>query len=433
MKLDQLDVVTKNNLATQFLQEGMAVIADIDLPDSFSPQLTDLVFLKVGDRCEVYMAVGVQYEGQARPWQEASRRRVSPGNTRKVLETRGDLFSGIGKLKTLLDQAGGAYDAGRAAAPAQPPAEGARAAAATSAAAPQPLPVPVPEPAALRTDDVDTPLPEQDPTGNTPAPAARPAARGRAPNLRNLVEDCRSNPRHFAGRESVLRALKTNLIRETKPGVVMIGKEGVGKTAVVEMLATEIAFNREIPAPLANTPIYDLPLGSLVENGRYIGDIERQARRLLDVPGRPIFFADEIHQLARQELRALCDVLKPALAAGHIRMIGATTPVEWRKVEDAAFKRRFLEMTLEEPTPWEAFIMLRERVRTLAAHHQLDIEERTIREAIMLSARYLPMRQFPDKAIDILDLASALQTTHPATEASPEEPKTEANGEPEGK
>jgi ATP-dependent Clp protease ATP-binding subunit ClpA len=83
-------------------------------------------------------------------------------------------------------------------------------------------------------------------------------------------------------------------------------------------------------------------------------------------------------------------------------------------------------MTLDEPSPWEAFVMLRERVRTLARHHQLEIDEQTIREAIMLSARYLPMRQFPDKAIDVLDLAAALQTTHPAEDERA--PVTEAAG-----
>jgi ATP-dependent Clp protease ATP-binding subunit ClpC len=226
----------------------------------------------------------------------------------------------------------------------------------------------------------------------------------------------------------MLRALKTNLIRESKPGIVLIGKEGVGKTAIVEMLAMDIAFNRDIPATLTNTPIYDLPLGSLVENGRYIGDIERQARRYLDVHGRPIFFADEIHQLARQELRPLADILKPALAAGRIRLVGATTPAEWRKVEDNAFKRRFMDLTVEEPSPWDTFQMLTQRVKALASHHQIEIDEALVREAIMLCSRYVPMRQFPDKAIDILDLAAALQTTHPV--APPDAGKNTAPASP---
>jgi MoxR-like ATPase len=428
MKLDELDVVTKNTLAVQYRQEGMAVIAGVDLPDTFTPPFSDLVFLQVGANCEVYIAGSVQYQGAANAWQQAVRRRPSPGNTRKVLETRGDLFTGISKFKSLLQDAGGEYRVAATAVPVHAPAAEPQGAATAPATAPQPLPpaVPVQDPSP-RPDDVDTPLPQDpSPQGGTPAPAAPSSGHGRVPGLRNLVEDCRRTPRYFAGREDVLRALKTNLIRESKPGVVLVGKEGVGKSAVVEMLATEIAFNRNIPAPLTNTPVFELPLGSLVENGRYVGDIERQARRYLDVPGRPIFFADEIHQLARPELRALCDVLKPALAGGRIRLIGATTPVEWRKVEDTAFKRRFLEMTLDEPSPWEAFIMLRERVRTLARHHELEIDEQTIREAIMLSARYLPMRQFPDKAIDVLDLAAALQTTHPAEDERA--PVTEAAG-----
>lgn len=420
MKIETLDVVTKNTLAAQYRQNGMAVVPGVDLPDTFEPPFTDLVFLQVGDTCECYVSANLQYRGEAADWIQVSRRRPSTGQTRKVLETRGDLFTGVGKFTTLLAAAGGTYAAAATVVPPQPdPAQAPPAASEPAAPAPVPEPLPLPpRPVPRETacpDDADAPLPEARTPEGAPAPAS-PHRGGRSPGLRNLVEECRRSPRHYAGREEALLSLKTNLLRESKPGVVLIGKEGVGKSVLVEMLALDIAFNRNVPELLRNTPVFDLPLGALAENGRYVGDIERQARRYLDVPGRPVFFADEIHQLARPELRVLCDVLKPALAEGRIRFIGATTPVEWRKIEDSAFKRRFLEMTIDEPTPWETYVMLRERVRTLARHHGLEIEEAVIREAIMLGARFLPARQFPDKAIDVLDLAAALQATRATDE-----------------
>lgn len=417
MKLDELDVVTKNTLAVEYRQGGMAVLQGVDLPDSFNPSFSDLVFLQVGSNCEVYIAGSVQYGGNANAWQEIARSRPSAGNTRKVVDVRGDLFTGITRMKALLQEAGGQYPLSLPAPQGTPDVQSSEGrSSAQPTEAPLPVPRSQPQTPVMPPEDIDTPVHQEGSPHPTPCQAT---PRGSAPVLRNLVEECRRNPRHFAGRDDVLRALKTNLIRESKPGVILVGKEGVGKTALVEMLASEIAVGRNMPAPLMNTPIFDLPLGSLVENGRYVGDIERQARRFLDAPGRPIFFADEIHQLARPELRALCDILKPALAGGQIRLIGATTPAEWRKVEDNAFKRRFLEMTLDEPTPWEAFEMLRERVWVLSRHHGLEMDEELIREAIMLGARYLPMKQFPDKAIDVLDLAAAMQTTHnPASETN---------------
>ena len=122
MKLDELDVVTKNTLAVQYRQEGMAVIAGVDLPDTFTPPFSDLVFLQVGANCEVYIAGSVQYQGAANAWQQAVRRRPSPGNTRKVLETRGDLFTGISKFKSLLQDAGGEYRVAATAVPVHAPA-----------------------------------------------------------------------------------------------------------------------------------------------------------------------------------------------------------------------------------------------------------------------------------------------------------------------
>lgn len=405
MKLADLDVVSRNQLATQYRNEGMAVLRAIELPDCFEPQVTDFVLLHVDGTCEVYMGSNVAYSGRARAWRQILGQGAGPGGTLQVLSTRGDFFTGLNKTIKLLGEAGGEYqDAGENQVPEE------------QAASPQagqvfePLPMP---------QEVDRPLPEDAPRHQNRVLAAR-RGRGHDRTLRDLVEEWRRNPRELAGREEILDTLKTNLIRESKPGVVMIGKPGVGKSCIVELLARDIATNRLLPPALSNTPVYDLPLGSLVENARYVGDIERQARRILESADKPIFFADEIHQLARTELHALCDLLKPALAAGQVRILGATTPVEWRKVEDRAFKRRFLEMTIEEPSPSDASIMARERAKALARHHHVDLPESLVREAVMLAARYLPMQQFPDKAVDILDLAAALQVSSGVTGMTPD-------------
>lgn len=379
MELATLDVVTKNRLAAEYRDSGVVVVPGVDLPPVFVPRAADFAFVAVDGGCEVHIAAQPAYQGSDPQWRQAMAAPATPARTRKITTTRGDFFSGLGKAVQMLQ---------------------------TAAAEPAPAA------AAAPVEEVDAPLEE----AGHERQQARPENRrrpGRAPALRDLVAEARNQERRSVGREDVLAALKTNLIRQTKPGVVLIGRPGVGKTTVVEMLAADVAADHDVPAALRNKAIYDLPLGSLVEGGRYIGDIERQARQILERPGQPIFFVDEVHQLARPELRPLCDVLKPGLAAGHIRVIGATTTTDWRALQDNAFKRRFLEITVEEPSPADTFLMLQERAKVLAQHHGIEIPDDMLREAIMLAARYMPAKSFPDKAIDVLDQAAAMQVTKP--------------------
>ena len=403
MKLTDVNLMSKNELANQYRQEGMAVLRGVTLPDVFDPPVTDFVFLNVDQNCEVFIGSNVRYQGRARQWRPVFRQEPGPGGTLHLLTTSGDFFTGFGKAKAMLEQAGGAYPAQEE----QP----------AAVAAPEPVRANTPaaaqaqQPAQQQTPfEMDRPLPEYVPEQQNQPQEQAPAQRQQRNNgLRDLVEEWRRNPRDIYSREDVLTSLITSLCRESKPGVILLGKAGTGKTTTVEALARAIALNENIPPALANTPIYDLPIGHLLENTRHVGDIERQARRILEGPGRPVFFVDEIHQLAREELHSLRDILKPALAVGQIRMIGATTPPEWRKLEDRAFKRRFFEIAVEEPAPDEAFVMLKERSKAVARHHGIEISEDALRQAVMLGARYLPMRQFPDKAVDVVDLAAALQ------------------------
>ncbi|NLX54197.1 MAG: ATP-dependent Clp protease ATP-binding subunit [Planctomycetaceae bacterium] len=213
----------------------------------------------------------------------------------------------------------------------------------------------------------------------------------------------------LVGRESELKQLKTCLLRKNKGSVVVLGMPGVGKTSFVLELARQIAQDQNVPPGIRGTAVYDVPLGRLRDSARGMADIERVGREMLTKPGRPLFFLDEIHQLVDPVFQPLRELLKPPLANGSLRVIGATTPIEWHQVRDQAFKRRFVELVLREPSPSDAVEMVKAWVAALASHHELDISEAVVREAVMLAARYLPSRQFPDKAIDLLDQAASLQ------------------------
>ncbi len=369
MDLGALDRREVASLASQYGEAGMLVLSGVRLPQVFSPPSSDVVFLEVAGGCEVYIDAAVAYRGPNEQWRGLMSGRPDPGGTRRVLEGQPGFIAAVNRFLAALSVA-------RVAAPPREPVAHAQRNAA----------------------------PEQ--------PRGEPRRRPEEPaGLRDLVAQARSLPERpvYEGRERELRALMTNLLRETKPGVVIVGSAGVGKTTLVRMLAAEIAWNEALSPGLADTPIYDLPLGSLLEDVRAVGDLERRLRDLLERPGRPIFFLDEIHQLMRPELAPLRDLLKPALAEGTLRAIGASTVVEWGRVRDKAFERRFLELRLVEPNPEETYRMMGPRLHTLERHHALGTPDEVLREAVMLADRYLPARSFPDKAIDLLDHAAALQ------------------------
>lgn len=218
------------------------------------------------------------------------------------------------------------------------------------------------------------------------------------------------------GRSSELARVITILGRRGKNNPALIGEPGVGKTAVVEGLAQRIA-DGEVPVFLKGKRLIQLDLASMVAGTKYRGQFEERLQKILAAVKKHqeiILFIDELHLLvgagSAEGSMDAANVLKPALARGEARVIGATTFDEYRKhiEKDAALSRRFQAVTVNEPSIDEAANMVRGLSRRLGAHHQLKISDEAVRLAVDLSDRYVSERFLPDKAIDVLDEAAAL-------------------------
>ena len=232
-------------------------------------------------------------------------------------------------------------------------------------------------------------------------------------NLTKAAKDGELDP--VIGRQKEIRRLMQVLVRRTKNNPVLIGEPGVGKTAVVEGLAQRIADGK-VPGPLANTEIITLDLGGMIAGARYRGDFEERIKGVLTevkTRGNVILFIDEIHTLvgagASEGSVDGASMIKPMLARGELRTIGATTTDEYRKhfEKDAALERRFAPVTVEEPTVEEALKILEGVKEKFARHHNVEITEDALETAVRLSARYITSRKLPDKAVDLLDEAMA--------------------------
>jgi len=217
------------------------------------------------------------------------------------------------------------------------------------------------------------------------------------------------------GREVELDQLAQILLRRGKSNPVLVGEAGVGKTAIVEGLAMRLASD-DCPDPLKGSRLIELSMSSLVAGTRYRGDFEE---RLLEVvreaSGDPalILFLDEIHTLvgaggSRGAMDA-SNILKPSLARGEIRCIGATTREDYHRwiEQDAALERRFEKIFVEEPAPADARRMLEGVVGALAVFHGVEVVPEAIEACLELTVRYVPQRRLPDKAIDALDQTCA--------------------------
>ena len=234
---------------------------------------------------------------------------------------------------------------------------------------------------------------------------------------KNLVEQARSGKLDpVIGRDDEIRRVLQILSRRTKNNPILIGEPGTGKTAIVEGLAERIVRG-DVPENLKEKQLYSLDMGALVAGAKYKGEFEERLKSVINEvtksEGRIILFIDEIHTLVGagggEGAMDAANILKPALARGELRAIGATTLNEYQKYfeKDKALERRFQTVLVEEPDELSAISILRGLKERYENHHKVRIQDDACIAAVQLSERYISDRFLPDKAIDLMDEAAA--------------------------
>ena len=275
----------------------------------------------------------------------------------------------------------------------------------------EPLPdEPAPDEAAEGEDD-EAPAPDGE---------AKSAKKGKTPALNIFGRDLTALARKgeldpVIGRKQELVRVVQVLSRRTKNNAVLIGEAGVGKTAVVEGLAQAIALG-DVPERMRDKRVVSLDMARVVAGTQYRGQFEERLKQLIEeakLAGNVVLFLDEIHTLVgaggAEGAMDAANILKPALARGELQVVGATTLKEYHKSieKDAALERRFQSILVNEPAIDETVEILRGIAARYEKHHNVKFEDEALRAAVTLTARYLPARLLPDKAIDAIDETGA--------------------------
>ncbi|HEY3848564.1 MAG TPA: type VI secretion system ATPase TssH [Acetobacteraceae bacterium] len=274
--------------------------------------------------------------------------------------------------------------------------------------------------------------------GGEPGEGGPPMPRGGGGALDQFTTDLTAQAKAgkidpILGRDAEIRQMIDILTRRRQNNPILTGEAGVGKTAVVEGFALRLAAG-DVPPGLQGVTLRTLDLGLLQAGAGVKGEFENRLRGVIDeVKASPkpiIVFIDEAHQLigagGSQGQGDAANLLKPALARGELRTIAATTWAEYKKYfeKDAALTRRFQVVKVEEPTEPVATAMIRGLVATLEKHHNVRILDQAVSEAVRLSARYIPSRQLPDKAVSLIDTACARVAMSQAAVPAPIEDRT---------
>ncbi|WP_411768835.1 ATP-dependent chaperone ClpB [Winogradskyella sp. A3E31] len=235
-----------------------------------------------------------------------------------------------------------------------------------------------------------------------------------AKNLNQLASDGKLDP--VIGRDEEIRRILQILSRRTKNNPILVGEPGTGKTAIAEGLAHRI-IDGDIPENLKDKQIFALDMGALIAGAKYKGEFEERLKAVIkevtSASGDIVLFIDEIHTLVGagggQGAMDAANILKPALARGELRAIGATTLDEYQKYfeQDKALERRFQKVTVNEPDTESAISILRGIKEKYETHHKVRIKDEAIIGAVELSTRYITNRFLPDKAIDLMDEAAS--------------------------
>ena len=233
-------------------------------------------------------------------------------------------------------------------------------------------------------------------------------------NLNQLANENKLDP--VIGRDEEIRRVLQILSRRTKNNPILVGEPGVGKTAIAEGLAHRIIAG-DVPENLKSKQIFSLDMGALVAGAKYKGEFEERLKSVVkevtNAAGEIVLFIDEIHTLVGagggEGAMDAANILKPALARGELRAIGATTLNEFQKFfeKDKALERRFQKVLIDEPDTEDAISILRGIKEKYETHHKVQIKDEAIISAVELSQRYITDRFLPDKAIDLIDEAAS--------------------------